>query len=254
MKIAESVVLITGGASGLGLASARRLLSAGALVVIADLATSNGGRVAESLGDGAHYVATDVTVADQVAAAVIAAGELGVLRGVVHTAGRGGAVRLVDKAGMPGDAGTFEDVLRTNLLGSFIVASHAAAKMATNEPINGERGVIVLTASAAAFDGQIGQAGYAASKAGVVGMTLVAARDLATKLIRVCTIAPGLMDTPMLAGLRPDIRASLAATVPNPARLGDPDEYAALACSILENSYLNGETIRLDGAMRMAPR
>ena len=254
MKLADSVFLVTGGASGLGRACATSLVDKGGRVVIADLPTSAGQDVAASLGAAASFVAADVTDAEQVAAAVAAATVRGPLRGVVHTAGAGGAVRFVDKAGGPGDAERFAAIVRLNLVGTFLVGSHAAAAMAGNEPVDGERGAIVFTASAAAYEGQIGQAGYAASKAGVVGLTLVAARDLASKLIRVCTIAPGLMDTPLLSGLREDIKDALAASVPNPARLGAPEEFAHLACSVLENSYLNGETIRLDGAIRMAPR
>ena len=254
MKLADSVFLVTGGASGLGRACASSLVAKGGQVVIADLPTSPGQEVAESLGSAASFVAADVTDAEQVALAVAAATSRGSLRGVVHTAGAGGAVRFVGKDGSPGDAERFAAIVRLNLIGTFLVGSHAAAAIAKNEPIDGERGAIVFTASAAAYEGQIGQAGYAASKAGVVGLTLVAARDLASRLIRVCTIAPGLMDTPLLSRLRDDIKDTLAASVPNPARLGASEEFAHLACSILENGYLNGETIRLDGAIRMAPR
>ncbi|MET0197308.1 MAG: SDR family NAD(P)-dependent oxidoreductase [Rhodococcus fascians] len=254
MELNDQVALITGGASGLGLATARRLVDAGAQVVIADLNRPREEGVLEALGDRVRFVTTDVTDSEQISAAVQEATSIGTLRAVVHTAGRGGPVRLVDKDGTPGDAERFGAIIQTNLLGTYMVASISSAAMAKNEPLSGDRGAIVLTASAAAFEGQIGQAAYAASKAGVVGFTLCAARDLASKNIRICTIAPGLMDTPMLGGLREEIRESLAATVPHPHRLGSPDEYAALAQHILENGYLNGETLRLDGAIRMAPR
>lgn len=254
MKLNGQGVLVTGGASGLGLATARRLAVEGALVTIADLETSAGADRARELGAGASFVATDVTDAEQVRAAVERAASDAPLRAVVHTAGRGGPVRLVDRDGHPGDVERFRQILETNLVGSFLVASVAAARMKDNDPDEGDRGAIVWTASAAAFEGQIGQAGYAASKAGVVGLTICAARDLASINVRLCTIAPGLMDTPMLAGLREDIRDGLAKSVPHPQRLGIPEDFASLAAEILKNGYLNGETIRLDGAIRMAPR
>jgi NAD(P)-dependent dehydrogenase (short-subunit alcohol dehydrogenase family) len=254
MDIAGQSVIITGGASGLGRASAERAAALGAIVTIADLPASAGAGVASALGNEAQFVATDVSDSEQVAALVAAAESKAPLRATIHAAGRGGAVRLVNTDGQPGDAERYAEILKVNLLGSYLISSHSAAAMAGNEAVNGERGVIVMTASAAAFEGQIGQIGYAASKAGVVGMTIVAARDLSSRNIRVCTIAPGIMNTAMLAGLRDDIRESLAATVPNPARLGEADEYAKLAMSIIDNGYLNGETIRLDGAIRMAPR
>ena len=187
-------------------------------------------------------------------AAFDAAQKLGTLRALIHCAGRGGAVRLIDRDGNPGSLEAFEAVIRTNLIGTFNTLRLAAARMARNEPEGGDRGVCVLTASIAAYEGQIGQVPYASSKAGIVGMTLVAARDLAAKAIRVCTIAPGIFDTPLLARLPEDVRASLGKSVPHPARLGTPDEFAALAVHILENTMLNGETIRLDGALRMQPR
>jgi NAD(P)-dependent dehydrogenase (short-subunit alcohol dehydrogenase family) len=180
--------------------------------------------------------------------------EFGPLRVVVHCAGRGGAVRLVNKDGTPGSLDTYADVVEINLVGTFNVLRLAAARMAVNEPLGGDRGVCVLTASVAAFEGQIGQIPYASSKAGIVGMTIVAARDLAGRGIRVCTIAPGTFDTPLLNRLSEDVLASLAKTVPHPSRLGEPDEYAKLALHIIDNGMLNGETIRLDGAIRMAPR
>ena len=254
MDLQEQSVLVTGGASGLGLATARAALELGALVTIGDLSSSAGAQVATELGARAAFIPTDVTVPEQVAAAVDAAAGRAPLRGLVHTAGRGGPVRVLDRDGNPGDLSAFEQIVGTNLTGSFNVLSAAAAVMAKNEPIDGDRGAIVLTASVAAFEGQIGQTAYAASKAGVVGMTLVAARDLARHGIRVNTIAPGVMDTPILGRLTDDILARLTDAVPHPRRLGVPDEFASLACYILSNGYLNGETIRLDGAIRMGAR
>jgi NAD(P)-dependent dehydrogenase (short-subunit alcohol dehydrogenase family) len=189
-----------------------------------------------------------------VSAAVAAAEQIGPLRALVHCAGIANAVRVVDRHGKPGPLEEFTRVITVNLVGTFNVLRLAAASMAKNDDIDGERGACVLTASVAAFEGQIGQIPYSASKGGVVAMTIVAARDLASARIRVCTIAPGIMDTPLLGSLRDDIRASLAATVPHPSRLGSADEYADMAATILRNAYLNGETIRLDGAIRMTPR
>lgn len=254
-KFAGTVAVVTGGASGLGLASAKRLLAKGVQVVIADLAGSRGAAVADELGANAHFVAADVTSADDMTAVFEAATQRGTLRSLVHCAGRGGAVRLIEKDGSPGSLEAYENVVRVNLFGTFNALRLAAAAMARNEPdAGGERGACVLTASVAAYEGQIGQVPYASSKAGVVGMTLVAARDLASKGIRVCTIAPGLFDTPLLARLPEEIRESLGRMVPFPPRLGVADEFAALALHILENPMLNGETIRLDGAIRMQPR
>jgi NAD(P)-dependent dehydrogenase (short-subunit alcohol dehydrogenase family) len=172
----------------------------------------------------------------------------------VHCAGKGGPVRVVEKDGSPGSLEKYTDTVTVNLIGSFNVLRLAAARMARTESVDGERGVVILTASVAAYEGQIGQIPYASSKAGIVGMTIVAARDLASKQIRVCTIAPGLFDTPLLARLPEDVKTSLGKSVPHPARLGTPDEYAKLALAIIDNPMLNGETIRLDGAIRMAPR
>lgn len=247
-------IAVTGGASGLGLATARRVLDAGGNVTLIDLPTSNGADVAEGLGDGAAFAPADVTDSEQFAAALDVAHERGGLRGVVHCAGAGRRMRILDKEGKAGSVEDFEFVIRLNLIGSFNALRLGAERMARLDPVEDERGAIILTASVAAFEGQIGQINYSASKAGIVGMTIVAARDLASKGIRVNTIAPGIMDTPLLARLRDDVRASLEATVPNPSRLGRPDEFGKLAASILENGYLNGETIRLDGAIRMAPR
>lgn len=254
MEIRNASILVTGGASGLGRAAAQRLIGHGAKVVIVDLPTSDGARVAEALGPAARFVPADVTDEAQMQGAFDVSDEAGPLRAVVHCAGRGGASRILDRQGEPGSLAHFELIVRVNLVGSFNVLRLAAARMAKNEPVEGERGVVVLTASIAAYDGQIGQTPYASSKAGIVGMTLVAARDLAARGIRVCTIAPGVFDTPILARLPDDVKASLGAAVPHPQRLGRPEEFAMLAEHIIENPMLNGETIRLDGALRMAPR
>ncbi|WP_122817806.1 SDR family NAD(P)-dependent oxidoreductase [Nocardioides pantholopis] len=255
MDIRGKAALVTGAASGLGRATAERLIEDGAHVVLVDLPTSDGELVAKQLGDRARFVAADVTDSEQVAAAVSAATELGELRALVHCAGRGGPVRVVERDGTPGSLEAFEGVIRTNLIGTFNVLRHAAAAMVALPDLpDGERGACVLTASVAAWEGQIGQLPYAASKAGVVGMTIVAARDLARNHVRVCTIAPGLFDTPILARVPEDVRDRLAASVPHPARLGEAGEFASLAAHVLSNPMLNGETIRLDGAIRMAPR
>jgi NAD(P)-dependent dehydrogenase (short-subunit alcohol dehydrogenase family) len=253
MKLDGITALVTGGASGLGLASAQRLAADGANLVVFDLPSSRGAEVAAELGG--TFVGGDVTSPDDVTAAVAAAENIGPLRALVHCAGIGNAVRLVNKDGSSGSLEEYTKVINVNLIGSFNVLRLAAASMAANdEDDDGERGACVLTASIAGYEGQIGQIAYSASKGGVIGMTLVAARDLARARIRVCTIAPGIMDTPLLGALRDDIKASLSATVPNPSRLGRTAEFADLAATILRNSYLNGETIRLDGALRMAPR
>lgn len=254
MEIEGTTAVVTGGASGLGRATAERLTAAGASVVIVDLPGSAGAEVAETLGARAAFAPADVTDPDGVEAALDAAAGFGPLRVLVHCAGRGGPVRIVERDGSPGSLERYEAVVRVNLLGTFNVLRLAAARMAASEPVGEERGVCVLTASVAAYEGQIGQAPYASAKAGIVGLTLVAARDLARRAIRVCTIAPGVFDTPILARIPDDVRASLGAAVPNPARLGRPEEFAALACSLIENPYINGETVRLDGALRMAPR
>jgi NAD(P)-dependent dehydrogenase (short-subunit alcohol dehydrogenase family) len=254
MQVSGSVAIVTGGASGLGLATVDRLLKEGARVVIVDLPGSNGAELAAERGVAAQFIAADVRDAEQVQAAVDAAEAMGPLRVLVHCAGRGGALRLVDREGNPGSLELYTEVVTINLIGTFNVLRLVAASMARNEPADGDRGVAILTASVAAFEGQIGQVPYASAKAGVVGLTIVAARDLAGKQIRVCTIAPGTFDTPLLNRLSDDVRASLAASVPHPSRLGEPDEYAKLALSIIDNGLLNGETIRLDGAIRMPPR
>jgi len=255
MNIKGISALVTGAASGLGLATARRLIGLGASVVIADLPTSAGEQVAKELGTSAIFVPTDVTDPITVGEALDAAESFGPLRALVHCAGRGGdRVRIIDKEGQPGSLESFSEVLRVNLVGTYNVLRLTAARMSKNDPVDGDRGVCILTASVAAFDGQIGQTSYAASKAAVHAITLVAARDLASSEIRVVTIAPGIFDTPMLGRLRSDIVESLSLSVPHPKRLGSADDYAHLATSVIENPYINGETIRLDGAIRMAPR
>ena len=253
MRLDGKVALVTGGASGLGRATAEELAAAGAAVVVVDLPGSAGEDAARELGEPARFVAADVTDADDVAAAVAAARELGGPHVVVNCAGVGTPGRVIGRNG-PLPLEDFTRVVTINLIGTFNVIRLAAAAMLQQEPVDGERGVIVNTASAAAFDGQIGQAAYSASKGGVVGMTLPVARDLADKQIRCMAIAPGLFATPMLAGLPQEAQDSLAGQVPHPRRLGDPAEYAALVRHICENPMLNGEVIRLDGAIRMAPR
>jgi NAD(P)-dependent dehydrogenase (short-subunit alcohol dehydrogenase family) len=241
--------LVAGGASGLGEATARELAARGARVTIADLNDERGGALADELGGA--FDAADVTDESQVRAAVDAVEGM---RLAVSCAGIGWAERTVKKDG-PAALQPFETVVRVNLIGTFNVLRLAAAAMAAGEPdAEGERGAIVLTASIAAFEGQIGQTAYAASKGGVVGLTLPAARDLARLGIRVCTIAPGLFDTPLLAGLPDEARRALGEQIPFPSRLGRPEEYARLACHIAENPMLNGEVLRLDGALRMPPK
>jgi len=253
MKLSGSVALVTGGASGLGSATARHLARGGAKLVLVDRDEAKGQALAAELA--ATYVKADVTDPAQVEAAIGEATKLGPLRVAVSCAGVGWAARTLDKTGKPHDLSLFQTVIGINLIGTFNVLRLAASAIAKSEPQDtGERGVIVNTASVAAFDGQIGQIAYAASKAGVVGMTLPAARDLAPVGIRVVTIAPGIFDTPMLGALAEDKRAALAADVVFPKRLGDPSEYGALVAAIVENAYLNGEVIRLDGALRMPPK
>jgi NAD(P)-dependent dehydrogenase (short-subunit alcohol dehydrogenase family) len=240
---------VAGGASGLGEATARELAARGARVTVADLNEERGAALADELGGS--FAKADVTDEAQVQAAVETVDGL---RFAVSCAGIGWAERTVGKNGAA-SLQPFETVIRVNLIGTFNVLRLSAAAMSLGEPdAEGERGAVVMTASVAAFDGQIGQAAYSASKGGVVGLTLPAARDLARQGIRVCTIAPGLFDTPLLAGLPEESRQALGAQVPFPPRLGRPDEYARLACHIAENTMLNGEVIRLDGAIRMAPK
>ena len=255
MKLEGSTTAITGGASGLGLATARRLVKSGGYVTIIDLPSSNGAELADELGERAQFMAGDVTDEASFGAALDAAdAQADGLRGLVHCAGSGRPMRILNKDGSPGSIDDFEFVIRLNLVGTFNALRLGAARMATHQAINGEKGAIVMTASVAAFEGQIGQINYSASKGGVVGMTIVAARDLASHAIRVNTIAPGIMDTPLLAALPENVRETLSQSVPNPHRLGNTDEFAMLAAQMLENGYLNGETVRLDGAIRMAPR
>jgi NAD(P)-dependent dehydrogenase (short-subunit alcohol dehydrogenase family) len=253
MEIGNVVAVVTGGASGLGLATARELHGRGAKVVILDVPSSQGETVAKELGNGAVFAAGDVTSESDVSAALDVAERLGALRVLVNCAGIGNGIRTVGRSGAFPLA-DFTKVINVNLIGTFNVIRLAAERMAQTEAVGGERGVIINTASVAAFEGQIGQAAYSASKGGVVGMTLPIARDLAGLKIRVVTIAPGLFSTPMFATLSDEAIASLGAQVPHPSRLGEPAEYAALARHIVENPMLNGETIRLDGAIRMSPR
>jgi len=255
MELEGASAVVTGGASGLGEATTRRLVAGGAKVVILDRDQAKGEALAKELGGGAAYAPADVTSTDDVAAAVAHAGELAPLRVAVNCAGVGWAGRVVARDGTPHDLDLFHTVLNINLIGTFNVLRLAAAAMSKNDPVGDSgRGVVVNTASIAAFDGQIGQIAYAASKAGVVGLTLPAARDLAAVGVRVLTIAPGTFDTPMLALLPQEQRDLLAAGIPFPRRLGQPDDFAALVAHIVANDYLNGETIRLDGALRMAPK
>ncbi len=250
VEIKNAAAVVTGGASGLGLATTKRLLDRGASVVVLDL---KGEEVVAGLGDRAKFVQANVVDPEQVSAALDAAEEMGPLRINVNCAGIGNAIKTLSKNGaFPLDE--FNKVIQVNLVGTFNVLRLAAERIAKTDPIGEERGVIINTASVAAFEGQIGQAAYSASKGGVVGMTLPIARDLSRELIRVCTIAPGLFKTPLLGALPEEAQKSLGQQVPHPARLGNPDEYAALAAHIVENPMLNGEVIRLDGAIRMAPR
>lgn len=255
MQIAGTGALVTGGASGLGAATVRRLAANGAHVVIADLNADLGEKLAAELDGKATFVRTDVTNEDSTQGAVqAAASQPGGLRILVNCAGIGVAERVLGKSG-PHDLGAFTKVISVNLIGVFNAIRLAASVMAENEPnAEGERGVIISTASVAAFEGQIGQAAYSASKGGIVGMTLPIARELARNGIRVNAVAPGLFDTPLLASLPEPARISLGQQVPFPSRLGRPEEYAQLVQSIVENPMINGETIRLDGAIRMAPR
>ena len=259
MDVDGAVALVTGGASGLGRATVEKLHAQGASVVILDLPSSAGEQVAKELGERAVFAAADVADPEQVGAAIDTATGLGTLRVTVNCAGIGNAHRTAGRKG-PFPLEDFQKVLNVNLVGTFNVIRLAAQAMSENEQLTsdaggtGDRGVVVNTASVAAFDGQIGQAAYSASKGGIVGMTLPIARDLASLGIRVCTIAPGLFHTPLFATLPQENIDSLGAQVPHPSRLGDPSEYAALVAHIVANPMLNGETIRLDGAIRMAPK
>jgi NAD(P)-dependent dehydrogenase (short-subunit alcohol dehydrogenase family) len=255
VEISGNVALVTGAASGLGEATARRLHAHGAALVLADLSADAGGAFAKELGANALFVRCDVTSEDDVAAAVAAGAEMGRLAMSVHCAGGGIAGRTVGRDGTPHALDAFRRTVELNLVGTFNVLRLVAAQMSKNEPdTGGERGVCVQTASIAGYEGQIGQIAYGSAKAGVIGMTVIAARDLAAVGVRVCTIAPGTIGTPPMMMAPESIREGLAATVPFPKRLGDPDEYAKLAQQIIENGYLNGETIRLDGAVRFQPK
>lgn len=247
------VALVSGGASGLGLASVEAIHEQGARVLVLDLPDSAGEEVAHRLGADVRFLAGDVTQPDDVAAACAAAADWGPLRALVHTAGAGGPLRVVDRDGEPASQETFDRIIRLNVSGTFNVLRHTAATMARLDPLDSERGVCVLTSSIAAFEGRIGQVPYAAAKAAIVGLTLPAARDLASRLIRVCTIAPGTFDTPLLARLKAEVRDELANEIPHPRRLGAAKEFGMLARQIIENAMLNGETVRLDGALRMKP-
>ncbi len=253
MRVSGAAAIVTGGGSGLGRATAEALAAKGAKVAVVDVNAAAAEETAGAIGG----LALVCDVADDASArAAVAKAEAahGAARALVNCAGVGTAVRVVGKDGDPAPLGDFERVIRVNLVGTFNMIRLVAAAIARIEPIDGERGVIISTASVAAYEGQIGQAAYSASKGGVVAMTLPIARELARIGVRVNAIAPGIFMTPMLAGLREDFQASLAASVPFPARLGQPAEYAALAVHIIENGYINGETIRIDGALRMAPR
>jgi NAD(P)-dependent dehydrogenase (short-subunit alcohol dehydrogenase family) len=254
MNIDGCSAIVTGGASGLGNATARALTEAGARVVVLDLPSSEGEKAATALGPTARFVAADVADEEQVQVAVDVAVGLAPLRVVVNCAGIATAIKVLGRDGAVHPLEQYERVIRVNLVGTFNVVRLAVAAMVKTEALGEERGVIVNTASVAAFDGQIGQAAYSASKGGVAAMTLPLAREFARDLIRVVTIAPGIFETPMMAGLPQAAQDSLAAQVPHPSRLGKPDEYASLVRHILDNPMLNGEVIRLDGAIRMQPK
>ncbi|MGB3828524.1 MAG: SDR family NAD(P)-dependent oxidoreductase [Ornithinimicrobium sp.] len=254
MQITSDVVaLVTGGASGLGEATARRILADGGSVVLVDLPGGRGEELASELGERARFSPADVRDEDQIRAAIAVAAELGTLRIVVNCAGVATPGRILSKRGTL-ELDDFRAVVEINLIGTFNVMRLTAEAMVDNEPLDGDRGLIVMTASVAAYDGQIGQAAYASSKGGIVALNITAARDLASKAIRVMTIAPGVMQTPMMDGLPGEVKDSLEALVPHPSRLGKPSEYAALVAHIASNPLLNGEVIRLDGALRMPPR
>lgn len=253
MKVEAVSALVTGGASGLGAATARRLAGKGARVLIADVQDELGEAIADEVEGG--FVHTDVRNSSEATAAVEAAAEMGPFRVLVNCAGIGPPARTLNRDGSPVDLEFFEKVVGINLIGTFNMIRLAASAMARTEPLeHGQRGVIVNTASVAAYDGQVGQAAYSASKGGIVGMTLPIARDLAVAGIRVNTIAPGIIDTPLLAGLPEAARESLATQVLFPQRLGEPEEFGHLAYHLIENDYMNGETIRMDGGIRMGPK
>jgi NAD(P)-dependent dehydrogenase (short-subunit alcohol dehydrogenase family) len=254
MQIQDNVFIVTGGASGLGGGTSRLLAASGGKIVIADVQADKGEALARELGANARFVKCDVTSEADAQAAVAAAAQMGVLRGLVNCAGIAIGEKTVGKDG-PHSLASFTRVITINLIGTFNMIRVVATAMSKLDPTpDGERGVVINTASVAAFDGQIGQVAYSASKGGVVGMTLPIARDLSRSGIRCCTIAPGIFATPMLLGMPQDVQDSLGKQVPFPSRLGKPEEYAALARHIIENVMLNGETIRLDGAIRMQPK
>lgn len=254
MDLSHASALVTGGASGLGLGAVTKLIDAGIPTVIVDLPSSNGEQIAADLGKLASFAPADVTDSEQFKAALDVAEEIAPVRAVVHCAGRAITLRVLDREGNPGDIDSYRAVVETNLVGSFNVLRLAAARMVRYEPVGEERGVVVLTASIAAWEGQVGQIPYASSKAGIVGMTLVGARDLSRKLVRVNSIAPGIFDTPGLGRHSDEIKAGLAAQVPHPSRLGVPAEFGHLALAVIENPMINGETIRIDGAVRMSAK
>ncbi|GMQ93910.1 MAG: SDR family oxidoreductase [Acidimicrobiia bacterium] len=255
MDISGSAAVVTGGASGLGAATARGLVAGGAIVTLIDLNSEAGDATAAKLGGGTRFVQADVTDPMAIAGAVALAGEDAPLRIVVNCAGIAIGARTIGRDGDPASLEAFTRVVSVNLIGTYNVSSQAAAVMSRTDPLeHGERGVIVNTASVAAFEGQIGQTAYSASKGGIVGLTLPMARDLSSIGVRVNTIAPGIIDTPLLAGLNDEMREALARNVPFPKRLGTPEDYASLAIELISNGYMNGETIRMDGALRMAPR
>lgn len=254
MKLDGSVALVTGGASGLGFASVQKLVNRGAHVVMLDLPTSDGERVAAQFDGAVTFAPGDVTDEASVNAALDAVQARGPLRAVVHCAGRSHTMRILDKELNPNPLENYAGVITTNLIGTYNVLRLSASRIAKSELDGEERGAIVMTASVAAWEGQVGQIPYASSKAGVSGMTIVAARDLAKYQIRVATIAPGIFDTPLLRKLPDEVRSKLGASVPHPSRMGNPEEFGDLAVHILENPMINGETIRLDGAIRMAAK
>lgn len=255
MEIAQHAALVTGGASGLGATTAASLAAKGAFVTIVDLNVEAGEATAEKIGQRASFVPADVTDAAGIADAVASAGREAPLRIVVNCAGYAIGARTVDRGGSPADLAAFSGVINVNLVGTYNVSSQAAAAIARTDPLeHGERGVIINTASVAAYEGQIGQTAYAASKGAIVALTLPMARDLSSVGIRVNAIAPGIIDTPLLGGLDEEMRNTLANNVPFPKRLGTPDDFASLVVELISNGYMNGETIRMDGALRMAPR
>lgn len=256
MDVSGIAAIVSGGASGLGAATAETLIDMGAAVVIIDKDPTSGAAAADRMGDQCSFVQADVTSVGEVAEAVVAATGTGrPLRVAINCAGIAIGARTLSREGDPADLDAFARVINVNLVGTYNVASQAAAAIAATEPLaHGERGVIVNTASIAAYEGQMGQTAYAASKGGVVGLTLPMARDLSSAGIRVNTVAPGIIDTPLLGALDADMREALAHGVPFPKRLGLPIDYAALVMSIIENGYINGETVRMDGALRMPPR